>query len=47
MFQTATIPSGSFSAAGFLLYDAQLSSGYYHLVGQTLPNSMLGLPYLR
>jgi hypothetical protein len=24
----ATIPSGSFNAAGFLLYDATLSSGY-------------------
>lgn len=29
MFHTATIPSGSFKAAGFLLYEAQLSSGYY------------------
>lgn len=27
-FHTATMPSGSFSAAGFLLYDAQQSSGY-------------------
>jgi hypothetical protein len=26
-FQTATIPSGSFSAAGFLLYEATVSSG--------------------
>jgi hypothetical protein len=24
----ATMPSGSFNAAGFLLYDATLSSGY-------------------
>ena len=28
-FHTATMPSGSFSAAGFLLYEAQLNSGYY------------------
>jgi hypothetical protein len=32
MFHTATMPSGSFRAAGFLLYDATLSSGYYETI---------------
>ena len=29
VFQTITIPSGSFNDIGFLLYDAHISSSYY------------------
>lgn len=29
IFHTATMPSGSLIAAGFLLYDAAFSSGYF------------------
>lgn len=34
-FHTATIPSGSFRAAGFLLYEAMLSSGYLETPSDT------------